>query len=272
VSEGDEMRQKIRVEFKEPNPGPAVGRIVSSEGAQASRSETRAVKNKFPEIHLTDNSTRQTITFASFSEEEISSVSNSITKVTKSILVLSAHDRTATKEEFTKVYQQIKKDHADIQIGYGSSSWFANLNSVLPINFPHDFLGFTICPQTHLTDGRTIMENLLSQHYIIDTISNKSSGIPIHVSVKFSTSRDERSDKQFAKWWMLHTVANLREAEVITFERSNSVLDNIREFKPTGISAERDRAITDLISSVMKTKIILKNASGEELCFTMKDI
>lgn len=289
VERGDEMRQRVALKVSRYTSNSSVGTGGSSKPLhQPGFPELGFDSDIQPGDHilLSINSkstekkdavgipVRLNVLFDSFSDEEISSFSKSVTKEIKSILVLSSHDRTVTDRQFANAYQVLKNDHPGISIGYGSSSWFANLNQVLPLNFSCDFLGFTISPQTHLTDNRTILENLSGQHFIMDTIRKYYPDIPVHISVKLSTIPDERINTQFATWWMVNTIANLRDAQSLSFYgvRNNKILEKIHQFKPTSILASSDPHITDPVRYVMQTKIILNNASGEELCLAMKDI
>jgi hypothetical protein len=140
-------------------------------------------------------------------------------------------------ETFQLFLQQItpvallKPNFPAIKIGYGTDAYFAALNRNRPGNLPHDFVSFSLMPQAHASDVRTIIENLESLPDIMQTIqsfTNKAIHVsPVSLGKRinpdaileadyFITERDERESSFFANDWKRLSVYGLRAAASIT--------------------------------------------------------
>jgi hypothetical protein len=130
-----------------------------------------------------------------------------------------------------KGYQLLKPAFPSIQIGYGTDAYFAALNRNRPGNLPHDFVSFSLMPQAHASDTRTIIENLESLPDIMQTIQSFTDKA-IHVSPVSIGKRvnpdaleeadylikekDVRESSVFANDWKRLCLHGLRTAASIT--------------------------------------------------------
>jgi hypothetical protein len=131
-----------------------------------------------------------------------------------------------------KGYTLIKADWPFIKVGYGTDAYFAALNRNPPGSLPHDFVSFSLMPQAHASDTRTILENLESLPDIIQTIqlfTDKDIHIsPISIGRRINpdavadedylvADTDPRTGTAFAAAWKLFCMQGLDKAASITF-------------------------------------------------------
>ena len=99
-------------------------------------------------------------------------------------------------------------------------------------SLPHDFVSFSLMPQVHAADTRTIIENLESLPDIIKTIQSFTDK-DIHISPVsigkrinpdavaeedyFVADADPRTGTAFAAGWKLFCTQGLDKAAIITF-------------------------------------------------------
>lgn len=235
---------------------------------------------------------RLNILFKLFSASEINDLVKelgAINNLVESLLILSEAHPTPPHDVYSITYNAIKNNLPDIQVGYGSNSWFAHVNSNFPVALKYDFISFTISPQAHQTDNRTIIENLRSQHMLIKTLQQRSGAVPVHVSVIFSKGIDARLHTNFAAWWTINTISNFSEATHLTLYNLKGesgliydsdkqpsplyrVLENIHECKPVKIIDESVTGIEDPVEAIKAGRICIEDERGDRICFTMKDI
>lgn len=235
---------------------------------------------------------RLSIFFHSGSADEINWVKDALKKYKNqaaSVLILTEKNDIPAIDFFTKTYQVLKNDYPGIPVGYGTSSWFASLNRNYPVDIACDFVSFVLSPQVHQTDHRSILENLLSQYSILETIRKNIGNVPVHISIIFSRVEDTRLHSAFAAWWTLNTIADLAGAEVLslydlsgdrgvlgkTTDRQSSLyqmLETVHQHKPVRIISERNINTQDPMAEVRSSGIFLENESGERIYYMMTDI
>jgi hypothetical protein len=229
--------------------------------------------------------------FSDFSVAEadqlLSSLNSSNTTI-KSIMVVSKEGTPPPKDGYLNIYHHLKRSLPETAVGFGSLSWFAGVNENISKEILCDFTGFVVMPQVHQTDERSIMENLLSQHTILETLQKQTGGKATNVHLQFSRTDDPRFHTQFGAWFVLNALADLGEAGIITLSNvlgKNGVLnqahsgsplvrllEKIKDFEPVYISCERELSERDPMASVRSSVVTLENVKGETIGFTMKDI
>lgn len=192
-----------------------------------------------------------------------------------SILSIVSHDK------FLQVYDRLKLAFPNTLIGYGADDSFANLNRNRPSGLTFDFLSFSITPQGHASDNRTIVENLFSHAGMLATARSFSDGKPIHISPITLIDRglaereDPRQYSEFLAAWALHifqTMAGVglitffdlvgengiikKQSDKIIFSAFFKVLKALKEFGAVSIMSSHNKADAD---------IIFGNSTGEQL-------
>jgi hypothetical protein len=162
-------------------------------------------------------------------------------RLISSILLLSKNLKITPTELMEKGYATIKQSLPAIQIGYGTDGYFADLNRNLPQQISYDFVSYSLNPQVHATDTRTVIENLASQEDAIKKLYASIGNKRIHVSPVTLKMRknseaivDERQHTSFAAFWTLLTVQNLSGANLTLYELTGDrgILD---ETKPSPV-------------------------------------
>ena len=190
-----------------------------------------------------------------------------------SILILSEHQETAPLAFFEKTYAVIKHALGNIKTGYGTAGNFAEINRNRPGHSSCDFINFHLHPQVHMTDSRSIMENLGSHETLIRSAAKFSDGKPVHVSpVQFSgDASDRRFHTAFAAWWTLQALRNLSVAESLTFYAAagaEGILDGERTTPLyDALKAIKDFSATDILQHT-GPQVVFQNQAGERLVFT----
>lgn len=187
----------------------------------------------------------------------------------ESLLIIS-------ESHYNEIQSIIRKSFPQLKIGFSTGGWFADLNSALPLEVPHDFLSFKMSPQVHQDDNRSILENLGSQHTLIETIKEKAGDKAVHVSpVLFNhNGDDERLHTSFGAWWTINAICNLAGAGHITLfelkgprgiiyhEQKPSplfrLLKSVRDFKPVNILKPG------------KNEIVIENQNSDQVIFHKK--
>jgi hypothetical protein len=234
---------------------------------------------------------RLTVRFSDYSvaeADELSAFVNSSRITVKGIMVVSKEGTPPSHESYHTVYHQLKKSLPEISVGFGSVSWFAGVNENINKEVLCDFTGFVAMPQVHQTDERSIMENLLSQHTILETLQKQTGSKPANVHLQFSRTDDPRFFTELGAWWVLNAIANIGASRMITLSNivgKNGILNEaysgsplvrllarLKSFQPVKISCERDMSERDPMASVRSSRVVLENANGETIGFTMTDI
>lgn len=154
----------------------------------------------------------------------------SATEYIYSILLLNKNAKVTPPELLQIGYASIKSKFPSLKVGYGTDRHFTELNRSRPENLPHDFVSFSLQPQAHSTDTRTIIENLESLPDIIKTIrsfTNKAIHIsPVTLNERnvngnnYTDSREAETDSRlhthFGKRWFELFVENMAGVDCIT--------------------------------------------------------
>lgn len=209
-----------------------------------------------------------------------------------SILLLHPERPTTANDILKTTYPRIKEDCPNIDVGYGTNGFFADLNRNRPTEeSSFDFVSFAMTPQVHASDTRSVVENLENQHDLIQTAKSFSRGRKIHISpitFKIRTAskddngkaadHDPRQHSSLGALFTLQTIKNLCDADRLTFydvkgyrgilrqakaedqSPTFKLLRTIKHFGPKWI-IQQDGQETPLAD------LILENEHGERLTF-----
>jgi hypothetical protein len=219
------------------------------------------------------------IIFDLLNDEEINAVIDalrSLQQLVHSILILSSHHETVPKEFFAHAYEGIKNAYAAISIGFGTGGDFSDLNGNRPAEIEYDFVSFSLQPQVHTKDNRSIMDNLGSHETLVRSADKFTGGKPVHISpVGFSSAdtADKRFGSAFAAWWTLLALRNLSAASDISFYEltgSRGIINGEAETEIYKALREIKEFLPRYIFQNTGNKVILQNESGNRLVFTSK--
>jgi hypothetical protein len=203
----------------------------------------------------------------------------------KSILPLEGKSHRTNSDLLQRVYKYVKKDFPEIQIGYGTSNHFADLNRNMPGAFEYDFVSFGLTPQAHSTDTISLLENLDNQRDDLDTIRHHLGNSAVHVSpVTFKARKptlfaegsspadyDARQHTELGAAWVLKTLRNFAGTHVTLFDAAGykgilsdshftsrpspvyEVFKILKQFKPANF----------IVGDKDETVLILENKHGD---------
>lgn len=155
-----------------------------------------------------------------------------------SLLVLHYKQKTTPEALIRQVYPLLKKSLPNIKIGYGTDAYFAELNRNRPSIESFDFVSYSINPQVHASDIRSLIENVEAQQYTVQTAQTFAPGKAIHISPVTLKRRynpdatgdppmpspssllwnvDTRQPSAFTAAWTLLSLRYLCKAASITF-------------------------------------------------------
>ncbi len=314
---GVERKRKIdRQEIKVPFPAIGYSRLKGSEHLSASNIE---LLRKIPfehyrvELRLDQPGWMNELFVALAEAKQLTTVlelvvffGNEIEKDVDTLLAMLSPEQRYIKsilplhvngnmhfEVSARIYAVLKKSLPNVAIGYGTDGFFAALNRNRPRTSQFDFLSYSINPQAHAIDTRTIVENLSGQSHTLKTASDFAAGKSIHVSpVTFkarsddNNSIDERLHSYFGAWWTLQTIKNLSSASNITFYETVGRMGILKNNESThsGV-AKRDllTPIYQVLSAVHAfqpryvviegsdmDEFVVENAQGNRLIFKLE--
>ncbi|HMR82664.1 MAG TPA: hypothetical protein PKE30_06015 [Niabella sp.] len=130
-------------------------------------------------------------------------------------------------------YPLVKAKFNNIEVGYGTDIYFTELNRQRPENDWYDFVCFSINPQVHSFDAKTMLENIETISSMVQTIRTFT-GKPIIVSPVTLKKRknhdganasrhslvenyDERQHTWFGAGWFLLCLYALHEVQQVCF-------------------------------------------------------
>jgi len=210
-----------------------------------------------------------------------------------SILVLQTGEPTTPNNLLELAYTQTKKQNASIKVGYGTDGFFADLNRNRPRDVPFDFISFSLNPQVHSFDTRSLIENLECLSDLVQTAHLFAAKKEVHISpitLKIRTAQiataneypadyDARQHTSFAAIWTLSALNNLSHADSLGFFQTTGyrgivdgtksigsqsplfhILKRIKDFQPVFIIH------TDSFSS-LPDSITIENAEGDRIVF-----
>jgi hypothetical protein len=206
----------------------------------------------------------------------------------RSILPLHTAHKTTPFFLLEHVYKTIKNAFSDINIGYGTDAFFAELNRYRPGEIEYDFVSFSMYPQVHATDTRTIIENLESLPHILETIEQFTSK-PIHISpITFGQRNnlhngnneveerpgeaniDPRLHTWFCAAWTLLVLKNLCKANQLTFFlpiRDSEIKDDSRSPTYKTLLQLKQFGALYIVTGSEPRKIVFENSKGELLSY-----
>jgi hypothetical protein len=132
------------------------------------------------------------------------------------------------------VYQVLKNIMPEVKIGFGTDAYFADLNRHRPKVSTFDFVSYSINPQVHAFDTRSLLETLEVQADTIKTAKSFVGEKEVYISPVTLRKRgnpdatqavqttkdldiDPRQHTWFTAHWTLRTLKNLSAGNSITF-------------------------------------------------------
>jgi D-apionolactonase len=197
-------------------------------------------------------------------------------------LSLINEPREVSQDGFLTVAEVLKKYLPNVKIGFATDGFFADLNRNRPPLAPYDFVAFSLNPQVHATDLRTIIENVSAQQYPVQTIRSFGVNAPgIHVSpLTFrirgqANSHDRRLHTGFGAAITLLSLRYLAGVEQITYYQTHgsvsgeasevsslySYFQQLREFGPDRIF------LTQSPQPLSWDALVVGNAAGDKRYF-----
>lgn len=221
-----------------------------------------------------------------------------------SLLVLQEQQPVTPDGLMEHIYGVLKHSLSTIEIGYGTDAHFVELNRNRPQISSFDFISYSIHPQAHATDTRSIIENLEAQADTIQTAGTFANGKAIHISpvtlkkrshpgasrvLNSATNADYRQHTWLAAHWTLHSIKNLSGASSITFYETVGAEGIIKDKEASTPLKESEEALLTPIYKVLaaikafrpktivfensndntnRKTVLLENKEGERMTFT----
>jgi hypothetical protein len=235
------------------------------------------------EAEILNTSLELIVFFSDSFEKEISHLMQQLNKYERcinSLLPLHIDHDVTPAFLIQSLYSRFKDSLPSVKIGYGTNAYFAALNRNRPVSVNYDFVSFSLNPQVHASDTRTIIENLESQQQILESIRQFTTK-PVRISpVTFQqrnkTENDPRLQSYVGVTWTLMSIKNFSKADFITLYQTagdrgivvNSGLANdtnsplyevlvqLKEFQPVYV-----------VLNDKKDEIIFENKAGKRLTY-----
>ncbi|MFT3949300.1 MAG: hypothetical protein QM763_20215 [Agriterribacter sp.] len=186
-------------------------------------------------------------------------------------------------------YPLLKRSFPSVMVGYGTDIYFAELNRQRPQHDGFDFISFSLNPQVHSFDEKTMLENIETIPDIIRTIRSFTAK-PIFVSpVTFKKRKnhdgtgdtrhtlvnnfDARQNTWFGAGWFLLCLYALRNMQQVSFFKTTGDSGIISRHETTPLFRVLERLKTFNATGIRKkntgdtTQIIFRNEADEELVF-----
>lgn len=197
-----------------------------------------------------------------------------------SMLLLQQGKPVMPKESFVWLYSEIKKLYPAMKVGFGTDGFFADLNRNRPSFEEFDFVRFSLNPQVHASDTRSVMENLQQLRDLVQSARSISRNKPVYISpITFKIraagglDSDSRQHRNLGALWTLVAIKNLANADQLTFYEVSgqkgviqpnptplfNLLKLIKSFNPKWI-IEKDNG-----NQLWPDKVVLENENGERL-------
>ncbi len=126
----------------------------------------------------------------------------------KSICVLHRDHKTTPDELAARLFPILRASFPDVLLGGGTDAFFAELNRARPA-FGWDFLAFSLNPQVHAEDDRSIVENLAAQRDVIQSARAIAGNRHVHVSPVTLKRRNNPDATSSAPHMSTHAAAEL---------------------------------------------------------------
>jgi len=216
-------------------------------------------------------------------QELINVFEKSYINLIEDILILDEGRKTTSAETMNKAYPLLKWIFPGIKIGAGTDGYFTEWNRQPLTGIPMDFVSYSLNPQVHANDTRTLIENLQAQPYTIIKANAINTGVPVHVSPVTLRSRrvpklkhDARQPSLFTAAWTLLSIKYLANAASLTYFDATGkdglmdketpypvyeYLKKLKAFKPV--------YICELLSNKPLTvdALVVENKAGSKLHF-----
>lgn len=190
-------------------------------------------------------------------------------------------------------YLLIKKSFPQILIGYRTDIYFAELNRQRPQYDLYDFVSFSMNPQVHSFDERTMLENVETIPDIIRTIRSFTDKPVFVFPVTFKKRKnhdgteearhdpvndfDARQNTALGAAWFLLCLFGLRDAQQVTFFKatgSSGIIQTANENAPlyqalTRLKSFPGATMTKIVTS-SAAQIMFRNSAGEKLSFYIR--
>ncbi|WP_353482019.1 hypothetical protein [Haliscomenobacter sp.] len=202
------------------------------------------------------------------------------------VCVLSAVEKVPEVDLMETIYSSIKSKFPQLSVGFGTDGFFTALNRNRPATTQFDFLQFSINPQVHAVDTRTMIENLKTQREVVLTAQSFAAGKPLCVSPISLRPRhtpdpaggiDPRQHSSFAAAWMLISLKYLAPCTGLTYFEAIGEkglfpedlsqtpllehLQQIAKFQPV-------KTLDTHSNSPLEVELLLlENAKGEQLAY-----
>jgi hypothetical protein len=214
-----------------PNVGPAHIRVVAQAGTDGAQIGSAAGGPPL-EIELVVGTGR----------EDLSGLAQQLPHLAVArILVHLADERTTPREIVRLVRDALGVSAEGIPFVAGTSTYFSEIARNPPGSVPTDGISFSISPEVHATDRRSIVETLEIQEQVVRRAAELAHGAPIVVSPVTLTSHRGTA---FADAWTLGSLSHLilAGASSITCDASHRIVTQVAAM--TGNEVLRTR-VTD---------------------------
>jgi len=222
-------------------------------------------------------------------ENEFNQLLNLLTPIAQrlySLLLLQDGQPVTPPQLIHTLHPILKKQLPALLLGYGTEGAFADFNSQRPENMMFDFVSFSLHPQVHATDERSILDNVDSHADLLHTARLLTNGKAVHVSpITFGEKQADPDVRQYGSllaWWTIKSLQQLAGAASVTYfelfgskglltvakQTANNnevrcsvlydVLVAIRQFEPVFI-------ITETMDEAAEESLLLENAAGKRL-------
>jgi len=142
------------------------------------------------------------------------------------LCVLSANDPVPSVELQESIYLHCKQAFPQLPVGLGTDGFFTVLNRNRPATSQFDFLQFSLNPQVHAVDTRSLIENLVAQRDVVRTAQSFAEGKPIYLSPVTLRARnnpnpadtiDPRQHSALVAAWTLISLKYLAPCAALTY-------------------------------------------------------
>ncbi|MFT4023755.1 MAG: hypothetical protein QM664_08230 [Flavihumibacter sp.] len=227
-------------------------------------------------LFFSDNYLTEATAFAAFIHHRQSLV--------KSLLPLHKKHKATPAFLQQYFYPFSKQQWPQVKTGYGTDAYFAELNRHRPENELFDFVIFSINPQVHVTDTPTLLDNIGSIPYMMETIRSFT-GKPVYVSPVTLKKRknhdaadnphapvdhtDDRLHTAFGAGWFLRCLYALHGAAQVSFfttTGSSGLINNLHEPSPLYEVLQSLRAFSPVLMKLSGgDSFVFKNERNDEL-------
>ena len=235
-----------------------------------------------------------------FTDNYLEEIRNFITAISYEVYdiqsILPQHKSYKATPPFLQeyFYPLLKKSFPQIMVGYGTDIYFAELNRQRPQHDGFDFVSFSLNPQVHSFDEKTMLENIEAIPDIIRTIRTFTDK-PVFISpITFKKRKnhdgagsvrhdlvnnfDARQNTWLGAAWFLLCLFRLRDAQQLTFFKTtgdSGIIGTAGETSPLYrvlAQLKSFNAITMTKSvEAAATQITFSNRAGEDMKFRIAE-